>query len=149
VKPSNPGVLVGLVVVFALATWGVLQELYSEIPTVPWTAIPTLLLLAIGEAYTGWLTRARILRKPDTKPVEPLAVARLAALAKATAYAGAVFGGIFAGFVLRVLNLLDLPKPRQDAIVAGGSFVACVALICAALFLEYCCRVPGKPEDEE
>ena len=57
--------------------------------------------------------------------------------------------GIFAGFVLHVLNLLDLPKPRQDAIVAGGSFVACVALICAALFLEYCCRVPGKPEDEE
>ncbi|GAA4579925.1 hypothetical protein GCM10023194_06820 [Planotetraspora phitsanulokensis] len=148
-KPSNPGVLVGLIIVFALATWGVLQELYSEIPTVPWTAIPTLLLLAIGEAYTGWLTRARILRKPDTKPVEPLAVARLAALAKATAYAGAVFGGIFAGFVLRVLNLLDLPKPRQDVIVAGGSFLACVALICAALFLEYCCRVPGKPEDEE
>jgi hypothetical protein len=149
VKPSNPGVLVGLVVVFALATWGVLQELYSQIPTVPWTAIPTLLILAVGEGYTGWLTRARILRKPDTKPVEPLAVARLAALAKATAYAGAVFGGIFAGFVLHVLNLLDLPKPRQDAIVAGGSFVACVALICAALFLEYCCRVPGKPEDEE
>ncbi|MEZ0077018.1 DUF3180 domain-containing protein [Planotetraspora sp. GP83] len=148
-KPSNPGVLVGLVVVFALATWGLLQKTYSGLPTVPWTAIPTVLLLAIGEAYTGWLTRARILRKPDTKPVEPLAVARLAALAKATAYAGAVFGGVFAGFVLHVLNLLDLPKPRQDALIAGGSFVSCVALICAALFLEYCCRVPGKPEDED
>ncbi|ETK35349.1 DUF3180 domain-containing protein, partial [Microbispora sp. ATCC PTA-5024] len=80
-KPSNPGVLVGLVIVFALLTWGVLQEAYSTLPTVPWTAIPTTLLLAIGEAYTGWLTRARILRRPGTKPVEPLAVARLAALA--------------------------------------------------------------------
>jgi hypothetical protein len=148
VKPSNPGVLVGLVIVFALATWGILQELYSEIPTVPWTAVPTLLLLAVGEAYTGWLTRARILRRPDTKPVEPLAVARLAALAKATAHAAAAFGGIFVGFVFHVLNLLDLPKPRQDAIVAGGSFIACVALICAALFLEYCCRVPGEPDDD-
>ncbi|MFC0861760.1 DUF3180 domain-containing protein [Sphaerimonospora cavernae] len=148
-KPSNPGVLVGLVVVFGLVTWGVLRQAYAVLPTVPWTAIPTTLLLALGEAYTGWLTRARILRRPDTKPVEPLAVARLAALAKATAYAGAVFAGVFAGFVLRVVDMLDLPKPRQDALVAGGSFVSCVILVCAALFLEYCCRVPDKPEEEE
>lgn len=147
-KPSNPGVLVGLVVVFALLTWGLLRQFYSVLPTLPWTAIPTVLLLAVGEAYTGWLTRARILRRPGTKPVEPLAVARLAALAKATAYAGAVFAGIFAGFVLRVLDLLDLEKPRQDAFVGGGSFVACVILICAALLLEHCCRVPGKPSGE-
>ncbi|MBO4273047.1 DUF3180 domain-containing protein [Microbispora triticiradicis] len=147
-KPSNPGVLVGLVVVFAVITWGLLRQSYSVVPTLPWTAVPTVLLLAIGEAYTGWLTRARILRRPDTKPVEPLAVARLAALAQATAYAGAAFAGVFAGFVLRVLDLLDLDKPRQDAIVGGGSFVACVILICAALFLEHCCRVPGKPDGE-
>jgi hypothetical protein len=149
VKPSNPGVLVGLVIVFALITWAALQETYSQLPTVPWTAIPTLLLLALGEAYTGWLTRARIQRKPDTKPVEPLAVARLAALAKATAYAGSVFAGVFAGFVLRVLTLLDLPDPRKDAIVAGGSFISCVALICAALYLEYCCRVPAEPQEKK
>ncbi|WP_055482443.1 DUF3180 domain-containing protein [Sphaerimonospora mesophila] len=148
-KPSNPGVLVGLVVVFGLVTWGVLQQAYAVLPTLPWTAIPTTLLLALGEAYTGWLTRARILRRPDTKPVEPLAVARLAALAKATAYAGAVFAGVFAGFVCRVIDMLELPKPRQDALIAGGSFLSCVILICAALFLEYCCRVPGKPEGEE
>lgn len=146
-KPTNPGVLVGLVIVFGLITWGVLQETYSQLPAVPSTAIPTLLLLAIGEAYTGWLTRARIQRKPDTKPVDPLAVARLAALAKATAHAGAVFAGVFAGFVLHVLELLDLPDPRRDAFVAGGSFLSCVVLICAALYLEYCCRVPPEPED--
>ncbi|NJP29081.1 DUF3180 domain-containing protein [Microbispora sp. SCL1-1] len=147
-KPTNPGVLVGLVLVFGLLTWGLLLRFYSTVPTLPWTAIPTTLLLAIGEAYTGWLTRARILRRPNTKPVEPLAVARLAALAKATAYAGAAFGGIFAGFVVHVLELLDLDQPRQDALVGGGSFVACVILICAALFLEHCCRVPGEPSGE-
>ncbi|MEU7915723.1 DUF3180 domain-containing protein [Microbispora bryophytorum] len=147
-KPSNPGVLVGLVAVFGLLTWGLLRQFYSTVPTLPWTAIPTTLLLAVGEAYTGWLTRARILRRPDTKPVDPLAVARLAALAKATAYVAAAFGGIFAGFVVHVLELLDLDKPRQDAFVGGGSFVACVILICAALFLEHCCRVPGEPSGE-
>ncbi|MFF3671051.1 DUF3180 domain-containing protein [Microtetraspora malaysiensis] len=146
-KPSNPGVLVGLVAVFALITWGLLQKTYSVLPTVPWSAIPTLLLLALGEGYTGWLTRARIRRRPGTKPPEPLAVARLAALAKATAHTGAAFAGVFAGFVFHVLNLLDLPQPRQDAFVAGGSFASCVVLICAALFLEHCCRVPGEPKD--
>lgn len=148
-KPSNPGVLVGLVVVFGLVTWGVLQQAYAVLPTLPWTAVPTLLLLALGEAYTGWLTRARILRKPGTKPAEPLAVARLAALAKATAHAGAMIAGVFAGFACRVIDMLELPKPRQDALIAGGSFLSCVILICAALFLEYCCRVPGKPEGED
>jgi hypothetical protein len=150
VKPSNPGVLVGLVVVFAILTWGMLKQVYHTLPALPWTAIPTVLILAIGEGYTGVLTRARIARKEGTKPVEPLAVARLAALAKATAYTGAVFAGIFGGFVIHTLELIDVPDPRQDAFIAGGSFVSCVLLICAALFLEFACRVPdnSKRDDE-
>ncbi|MEV7908277.1 DUF3180 domain-containing protein, partial [Streptomyces anulatus] len=95
-KPSRPGVVVGLLVVVAILSWALLKPLYSSLPRVPWTAIPTVLLLAVGEAYSGWMTKARIERRFDTKPVEPLAVARLAALAKASAYAGAVFGGVFA-----------------------------------------------------
>jgi hypothetical protein len=148
VKPSRPGVLVLLVVAFAVVTWAALQKIYSDLPTVPWTAIPTVLLLAIGEAYSGWMTRARIERKPDTKPVEPLAVARLAALAKASAYVGSAFAGIFAGFVLRVLPLLDQDTPRRDFFLAGGSLIACVVLVCAALYLENCCRVPKRPGDD-
>ncbi|GGK79994.1 hypothetical protein Sme01_45770 [Sphaerisporangium melleum] len=147
-KPSRPGVLVLLLVAFAVVTWLLLQRVYSDLPTVPWTAIPTVLLLAIGEAYSGWMTRARIERRPDTKPVEPLAVARLAALAKASAYVGAVFAGIFAGFVFHVAALLDQDTPRRDFFLAGGSLVACVILVCAALYLEHCCRVPRKPDDD-
>ncbi|GII63682.1 membrane protein [Sphaerisporangium krabiense] len=148
-RPSRPGVLVVLVVAFALVTWLVLRQVYSRLPTVPWTAIPTVLLLAVGEAYSGWMTRARIERKPDTKPVEPLAVARLAALAKASAYVGAACAGVFAGFVFYVLPLLDQDTPRRDFFLAGGSLISCVVLVCAALFLEHCCRVPKGPEDDE
>ena len=147
-KPSRPGVLVVLVVAFTVLTWAVLRRVYSDLPTVPWTAIPTVLLLAVGEAYSGSMTRARIERRPGTKPVEPLAVARLAALAKASAYVGAVFAGVFAGFVFRVVPLLDQDTPRRDFFLAGGSLVACVVLICAALYLEHCCRVPRRPEDD-
>ncbi|MET8143531.1 DUF3180 domain-containing protein [Sphaerisporangium sp. NPDC005288] len=147
-KPSRPGVLVLLLVAFAVVTWALLQKVYSDLPTVPWTAIPTVLLLAVGEAYSGWMTRARIERKPDTKPVEPLAVARLAALAKASAYVGAAFAGMFAGVVLHVLQMLDQDTPRRDFFLAGGSLLACVILICAALYLEHCCKVPKQPGED-
>ncbi|MFI7702902.1 DUF3180 domain-containing protein [Nonomuraea sp. NPDC049480] len=147
-RPTNPGWLVGILVIVALLTWAVVQQFYGGLPLMPWTAIPTLLLLAIGEGYSGWATKARIARKPGTKPVEPLAVARLAALAKASAYAGALFGGLFAGFALYTVQILDRETPRSEFLVSSGSFVACVALVCAALYLENACRIPKDPEDQ-
>ncbi|MFI7051947.1 DUF3180 domain-containing protein [Streptosporangium canum] len=148
-KPTRPGVLVGLLVVFAIITWALLKPFYSSLPTVPWTAIPTVLLLAVGEIYSGWMTKARIERRGDTKPVEPLAVARLAALAKASAYGGAIFGGVFAGFTLYTAELLEQGVPRRDFLITGGSFVVCVVLVCAALYLEYCCKVPKDSSEED
>lgn len=146
-RPTRPVVLVGVFIIVALLTWLFVRQMYSGMWLVPWTAIPTVLLLAVGEAYTGWMTRARLARKPGTKPVEPLAVARLVALAKASAYAGALFAGLFGGFVLHTASLLDKQTPRAEFFVTGGSLLACVALVVAALFLEHCCRVPGDSED--
>ncbi|MBE1588649.1 DUF3180 domain-containing protein [Nonomuraea angiospora] len=146
-RPTHPGPLVGIIAVVALITWAAVRPFYSDLPLMPWTAIPTVLLLAIGEGYSAWVTKARIARKPDTKPVEPLSVARLAALAKASAYAGAVFGGLFAGFALYTVQILDRETPRAEFFVAAGSFVSCVVLICAALYLEHACRIP-KDKDE-
>lgn len=148
-KPTKPSVLVALVVIVALFTWILVRQFYSELPYLPWTAIPTVLLLAVGEAYSGAMTKARIARKPHTKPVEPLAVARLAALAKASAYAGAVFAGMFGGFALHTVQLLTRETPRAEFFVATGSFLAFVALICSALYLEHCCKVPKSPDDDK
>ncbi|MCK2213966.1 DUF3180 domain-containing protein [Actinomadura sp. ATCC 31491] len=147
--PTRPGHVVGILVVVALLTWAVVHQFYSDLPLLPWTAIPTVLLLALGEGYSAWATKARIDRKPGTKPVEPLAVARLAALAKASAYAGAAFGGLFAGFALHTVQILDRETPRSEFFVAAGSFVACVVLVVAALYLEHACRVPKGPEDQK
>jgi hypothetical protein len=147
-RPTRPGPLVGLLVIVALLTWMVVRQFYSELPILPWTAIPTVLLLALGEGYSAWVTKARIDHKPGTKPVEPLAVARLAALAKASAYAGAVFGGVFAGFGLHTAQLLTRETPRAEFFIAVGSFLSFVILIVAALYLEHSCRIPKDPEDQ-
>jgi hypothetical protein len=147
-RPTHPGVLVGIFVVVSLVSWLLIMGNYGGLPLVPWTAIPTVLLLAVGEIYSGWMTRARIARRPGTKPVEPLAVARLAALAKASAYGGALFAGLFGGFVLHTATQLDKETPRAEFFVSGGSLLACVVLVCAALFLEHCCRIPHDPDEQ-
>jgi hypothetical protein len=148
VKPTRPGVIAGVLVVVALLTWLIVKQLYAELPIVPWTAIPTVLLLAVAEGYSGYMTRARIARRPGTRPVEPLAVAKLAALGKASAYAGALFGGVFGGFALHTVGLLSRETPRGEFVVSVGSFVACVVLAGAALYLENSCRIPDEDAED-
>jgi hypothetical protein len=142
-----------MIVVTALvcgaATWLVLRVVYRTLPPLPWSGAPTLLVVAIAEAYSGRMLRARILQRPGTKPVEALAVARMAALAKASAYAAAVIGGLAAGFAVEVVGSLEKSIPRHDALVALGTLGAAVALAAAALYLEYCCRVPRRPDEDE
>jgi hypothetical protein len=149
VNPTRPTILIAVVVGVAALVWGVLQLAYVSMPPLPWTAVPTLLLLALGEIVTAVNTRARIQRKPNTSPVEPLVVARFVALAKASAYAATVLAGVFGGFVVYLASSLDKPTPRRDFTVSVGSIIAALVLVGAAMFLEYTCRVPKGPDDDE
>ncbi|MFI0485990.1 DUF3180 domain-containing protein [Actinomadura sp. 9N215] len=160
-KPSRPLFLVALVAVIAVITWAVLRSAYLSLPPLPWTAVPTLLLLALGEAFTGLNVLRRIRRRPDSrrgpdarrrpspKPLDPMAVARLAALGKASAHSAAVIAGVFAGFAASLASSLDKPTPRHDFFVSGGTFLAACVLVAAAFLLEYACRVPKDPDEEE
>ncbi|WP_030163680.1 DUF3180 domain-containing protein [Spirillospora albida] len=146
-RPTRPLFLAALVVVLGLITWAVLQTAYLSLPPLPWTAVPTLLLLALGEGFTAVNLLRRIRRRPGTRPVEPLAVARTAALGKASAHAAAVIAGVFAGFAASLADALDKATPRHDFFVSGGTFLSAVVLAGAAFFLEYACRVPKDPDD--
>jgi hypothetical protein len=149
VKPTRLTVIAATVIGAAAVTWVVVRFLYTSLPLLPWTMVPSLLLLALGELYTAFFTRARIQHKPDTKPIEPLVAARLAALAKASSHAAAVLAGAFGGILIYLTSSLDKPTPRRDFYVSGATVLASFALICAALFLEYSCRVPKDPEEED
>ncbi|MFB4320135.1 DUF3180 domain-containing protein [Actinomadura sp. 21ATH] len=147
-RATRPAFLLALVVVAAAITWAVLDTAYVSLPPLPWTAVPTLLLLALGEGFSGWNVLRRLRRKPGTRPVEPMVVARMAALAKASAHAAAVLGGVFGGFALALADSLDKQTPREDFVVSVGTFLSAMVLVGAAFFLEYACRVPKDPEDE-
>jgi hypothetical protein len=74
-------------------------------------------------------------------------VARLAVLAQASSYVGAVFTGIWIGVLLHVAPAVHrLQTAGQDTVTASLGVIASAALVAAALWLESVCRVP--PEDE-
>lgn len=134
------GVLAGAV------TWALLIVVYAKLPPLSWTGVPALLIAAGAEAWAARDLRRRIQGKPGIKPAPPLFVARMVALAKASSLAAALLAGVSAGFVIYLSGKLDATTPRNDMITAGVSLGSSLVLLAAALYLEYCCRVPRRPD---
>jgi hypothetical protein len=140
-KPTRARTLALTAAVCAVGMWLLLQQVYTSLPPLPWSGVPALGLLALAEAVCGRSVRAR-LRGRGT-PIPPIAVARLAALAKASSLAAAFIGGLAAGFLIYVAGSLDKsPAYRSDAFASGATLGAAALLVAAALYLEYGCRVP-------
>lgn len=149
-SPTRISVLIVTAAVSVVVSWLVLRIVYASLPPLPWTAAVAMLLLAIAEALSGRNLRARIRGGPGLKPIAPLAAVRMAALAKASSHAAAVIGGLSVGALIYLTSSLSKSVPRSDAITAGGTFLAAVLLVLAALYLEHSCRVPtGDGEDAE
>ena len=146
-KPTRISTLVIIAVVCAAAGWMLLRAVYAKLPPLPWTGVPALLIAAVAEAWTGRDLKARISgRRQGLKPVAPLFVTRMVALAKATSVAAAIIAGLTAGFDFYLAGSLSASTPREDALTAVITFVAAVLLGCAALYLENSCRVREDPD---
>ena len=145
-RPTRTSTLAIVAVVCALAAWLLLRTVYEKLPPLPWTGVPALLVAAVVEAWTGRDLQNRIAGRRGLKPAAPLFVSRMVALAKATALAGAAIAGLAAGFVIYLSGSLNASVPRQDAVTGAITLAAAVVLSCAALYLEYCCRVPDIPD---
>jgi len=149
VTPTRVWSLVALGAVCAVASWLGLRVAYSSLPPLPWTWVPALLLLAIAESWSGRNLRARLRGRAGSKPIVPIAVARMAALAKASSLAGALVGGLTAGFLIYVLGSLDKSTPRSDAFAAGCTLASAVLLVMAALYLERGCLARPLDQDDD
>jgi hypothetical protein len=148
VTPTRPGTLLAVAAICAALAWVLVRKSFAALPPLPWTALPAMLLVAIGEVTAGRNIKARISgRRTTGKPLQPIAVARMVALAKAGSSAAAVLGGLAAGVFLYVGGQLDKDVPKHDAIAAGVTFAGAVVLVAASLYLERCCRAPRPPDD--
>jgi hypothetical protein len=164
VKPTRVSTLVVVAVAGAVLGWLLLRGLYAKLPPLPWTGVPALLIAAMAEAWTGRDLKARIAARSGIgrdgsgsgqetgrrlKPVAPMFVSRMVALAKASSLAAAIIAGVAGGFDIYLSGSLSASVPRQDALTAVVTFAAAVVLACAALYLENCCRVPEDQDRDE
>jgi hypothetical protein len=154
-----------LAVGLAVATWLLVRATYGELPTLDWWLPAPLAVLALAEALGARTLKARLAalrsaraaagRPPSAspgpvRPVEPMLVARLAVLAQASAYVGAVFTGVWAGVLAHVGPQVGrLQVAGGDTVTAVLGIACSAALVAAALWLESVCRVPPSTTDDE
>jgi predicted outer membrane lipoprotein len=161
VTPVRRRELAALAVGVAFAAWLVVRAAYGSLPPLHWWLPVPLGVLAVAEALGARTLRARLSaqrdgrrgpgRTPSTaaRPVEPMLVARLAVLAQATAWVGAVFAGLWTGVLLHTAPALGrLSAAAGDSGTAVLGVVLSLALAVAALWLEHVCRVPPDEDDE-
>lgn len=146
-RPTRPGPLFALVALFAVLAYALAARAYGSIPVLPAYAPVSLVLLAVAELAMAKVVRDRVahrVRSGDrVRPLHPMQVARAAVLAKASSATGAVLLGAYGGLLAWTLPRRDeLALADRDALVAGVSAGAALALVVAALLLERACRTP-------
>lgn len=119
---------------------------YGALPPLPTLAGTTLLAFAVAEALFGVALRARIQRRPGTRPVQALTAAKAVALAKASSLTGSLVTGAWLGVLAYVLPRRDeFAAAATDSVAAGVGAGCAAALVAGGLWLEHCCRTPDDP----
>ena len=144
--PTRSRVLLAVVLGTALVTFAIVGMVYREIPPLPQYAWVSLLLLGVAELVTAQAVRTRLAGRPGTKPILPIAVARAAALAKASSLVAALAVGVYGALCAYALGQrARIEVAGSDALVSALGVVAALVLGGAALLLERVCRVPDPP----
>ncbi|MFE9098300.1 DUF3180 domain-containing protein [Streptomyces sp. NPDC007264] len=123
----------------------------GTLPRVPLAAPIVLALIAVVLLATALSLRSRLRaqreRRPGAKGVDPLMAARAVVFGQASALVAALVAGMYGGTGAFLLESLDIPTRRDQAIYAGFSVMAGIGVIAAAFFLERVCRLP-EDDDE-
>lgn len=133
-------------IVCALIAWVSTLSFYGSFPPIKATSSVLLWIFAIVCAIGGWLIRKRIGNSGigmDRTQMQPTTVTQWLALGKATAWAGAVFLGLFAGagmYVIPQAGRLMAAEADLPGVIAGA--VGALAAVVAGMWLERSCEAP-------
>ncbi|MER7841589.1 DUF3180 domain-containing protein [Streptomyces sp. NPDC096040] len=145
-------VLASVFVVAGVLSWAGarLWNSVGTLPSVPVAAPIVLALIAVVLLSTALSLRARLKaqreRRPGAKGVDPLMAARAVVFGQASALVAALVAGMYGGTGVFLLELLDLPVRRDQALYSAFSVLAGIGVIAAAVFLERVCKLP---EDDD
>ncbi len=147
-EPTRPVNLILAAAVTAAAAFVFMRRNFGDVPDLNWLPGLTMAGLAVVEGIAAHNTKARIERKPRAGVLNPLFVARLAVLAKASSLAGAIFAGAYGGVAAWALSeRARLTVAERNLVPAVAGLVGALGLVAAALLLERACRVPPPPDD--
>ncbi|MER5371930.1 DUF3180 domain-containing protein [Streptomyces sp. NPDC002132] len=145
--------LVGVFLVAGVLSWAGarLWNSLGTLPSVPLAAPIALAVIAAILLATALSLRARLKaqreRRPEAKGVDPLMAARAVVFGHASALVAALVAGMYGGTGVFLLESLDMPARRDQAVYAAFSVVAGIAVIAAAIFLERVCKLPEDDDD--
>ncbi|MET8475523.1 DUF3180 domain-containing protein [Streptomyces sp. NPDC006422] len=147
--------LVGLFAVAGVLSWAGarLWASLGTLPKVPLAAPIVLAVIAVVLLATALSIRSRLRaqreRRPEAKGVDPMMAARALVFGQASALVAALVAGMYGGTGVFLLESLEVPARRDQAIYAGFSVLAGVAVVAAAIFLERICKLPDDEDGEE
>lgn len=151
-KPTRILDLVANVVVAAVIAWVATRMAYGIFPPISVYAGASLYPVAAIEVALAFVIRSRINEHEigdGTHQLHPITAAKAVALAKASVQVGSLAAGVWLGFLCWVFPQRgDLRAAAGDSPSAIVGMLAGVALVAAALWLEYCCRAPDDPSDD-
>ncbi|MBF6337665.1 DUF3180 domain-containing protein [Nocardia abscessus] len=151
-KPTRVLDLVATVLIAAIVAWIATRVAYDSFPPISTFAGASLYPVAAIEAVLAFVIRARVNDDEigdGRHQLHPITAARAVALAKASVQVGSIAAGIWLGFLCWVLPQRGtLRAAAADSPGAIVGMLAGVALVAAALWLEYCCRAPDDPTDD-
>ena len=151
VRATTWRLLLAIAVIAGVASWAVLyvqDSRYGDVPDVPWPSAVVLAVFGASILVVALALRPRLRRAEGHRPVDPLVSARFGVLSLACSRAGALFAGLYAGFLAMALSDLSIPFRRHLAFVSGACVLGALVLVSGALVLERVCRLPDPPEDE-
>ncbi|MEU2516682.1 DUF3180 domain-containing protein [Streptomyces syringium] len=153
-KQLRVSVLVGLFAVAGILSWAGarLWDSIGTLPSVPVAAPIVLAVIAVVLAATAFSLRSRLRaqreRRPGAKGVDPLLAARAVVFGQASALVASLVAGMYGGVgVFLLIDGLDVPARRDQAIYAGASVLAGACVVAAAFFLERVCKLPEDDEE--
>ncbi|MBB4713534.1 DUF3180 domain-containing protein [Streptomyces luteogriseus] len=147
-------VLAAVFVVAGVLSWAGarLWNSVGTLPSVPLAAPIVLAVIAVILLATALSIRTRLKaqreRRPEAKGVDPLMAARAVVFGHASALVAALVAGMYGGTGVFLLESLDIPARRDQAIYAGLSVLAGIGVIAAAIFLERVCKLPEDDEND-
>ncbi|WP_068055421.1 DUF3180 domain-containing protein [Nocardia xishanensis] len=151
-KPTRALDLLANVLIAAVVAWIATRVAYANFPPISVFAGASLYPVAAIEVVLGFVIRARVNDQEigdGRHQLHPITAARAVALAKASLQVGSIAAGVWLGFLCWVFPQRGtLRAAAADSPGAIVGMLAGIALVAAALWLEYCCRAPDEPPDE-